>query len=41
MTPGGLEKFFDEIAAISKNGPPDPKQVSEIAMKYKMRFLTN
>jgi mannose-6-phosphate isomerase-like protein (cupin superfamily) len=41
MTPGGLEKFFDEIAAISKNGPPDPKRVSEIAMKYKMRFLTN
>jgi quercetin dioxygenase-like cupin family protein len=41
MTPGGLEKFFDEIAEISQNGPPDPKKVSEIAMKYKMRFLTN
>jgi len=41
MTPGGLEKFFDEIAAISQNGPPDPRTVSEIAMKYKMRFLTN
>ncbi len=41
ITPGGMEKFFDEVAAISKDGPPDPKQVSEIALKYKIRFLTN
>ena len=39
ITPGGFEKFFDEVDQLPKDGPPDPVVLSELAMKYKLRFL--
>lgn len=39
ITPGGFEQFFEDVDQLPKNGPPDPMLLSELAMKYKLRFL--
>ncbi|MCE7992873.1 MAG: cupin domain-containing protein [Roseivirga sp.] len=39
ITPGGFEEFFEEVDRLPKNGPPDPVVLSELAMKYKLRFI--
>ncbi len=39
ITPGGFEQFFEEVDQLPKNGPPDPVTLSNLAMKYKLRFL--
>ena len=39
ITPGGFEKFFEEVDKLPKDGPPDPVVLSELAMKYKLRFI--
>lgn len=39
ITPGGFEQFFEDVDQLPKNGPPDPVVLSELAMKYKLRFL--
>jgi quercetin dioxygenase-like cupin family protein len=39
ITPGGFEKFFEEIARLPKERPLERQQVAEIASKYGLRFL--
>ena len=39
ITPGGFEKFFDEVDQLPKDGPPDPVVLSKLAMKYRLRFI--
>lgn len=39
ITPGGFEQFFEEVDQLPKDGPPDPVKLSELAMKYRLRFL--
>ena len=39
ITPGGFEKFFEEIAWLPKDKPLERKRVAEIASKYGLRFL--
>lgn len=39
ITPGGFEHFFDEVDQLPKDGPPDPVTLSNLAMKYKLRFI--
>jgi len=41
ITPGGFEQFFDDVDQLPNGGPPDPVVLSELAMKYKLRFLEN
>ncbi len=37
LEPGGLEIFFEELAAVS--GPPDPAKVAPIFEKYGLELL--
>ena len=39
MTPGGFERFFEEIDRLPKDKPLDRKQVQSIASKYSLTFL--
>lgn len=39
ITPGGFEQFFEEVDQLPKNGPPDPVTLSNLAIKYKLRFI--
>ncbi len=39
ITPGGFEQFFEEVDQLPKDGPPDPVTLSNLAMKYKLRFI--
>lgn len=39
ITPGGFEQFFDDIAKLSVNGPPDRSKVDSVALRYGMTFI--
>ncbi len=41
ITPGGFEKFFDEIAETSKKQQLSRKEISDIANKYGVSFVKN
>src|SRR5579884_3272671 len=40
MTPGGYEKFFEELAQLPP-GPPDPVKFQEIFQKYDQEMVGN
>ncbi len=40
MTPGGYEKFFEELAQLPP-GPPDPAKFQEIFQKYDQEMVGN
>jgi mannose-6-phosphate isomerase-like protein (cupin superfamily) len=40
MTPGGYEKFFEELAQLPP-GPPDPEKFQEIFQKYDQEMAGN
>jgi hypothetical protein len=37
ITPGGIEKMFDEIATLS--GPPDPQTLTALCARHGVHFL--
>ncbi|MFP4101252.1 quercetin 2,3-dioxygenase [Coleofasciculus sp.] len=39
VTPAGIEKFFEELSELPKQGPPDIKKVEEIAQRYEIEFI--
>ena len=39
MTPGGFERFFEEVDRLPKDKPLDRKQVQSIASKYALTFI--
>lgn len=39
ITPGGFEKFFEEIDQLPKNQPLDREKVASIASTYGLKFL--
>lgn len=39
ITPGGFEKFFEEVDRLPKDQPLDRAKVEEIAAKYALKFL--
>jgi quercetin dioxygenase-like cupin family protein len=38
-TPAGIEKFFEELSQLAKQGPPDIEKVKEIAQRYEIEFI--
>jgi quercetin dioxygenase-like cupin family protein len=38
-TPGGGQKFYEELGPMSRNGSPDPKQIAALFEKYDMTLL--
>jgi quercetin dioxygenase-like cupin family protein len=39
VTPAGIEKFFEELSELAKQGPPDIKKVKEIAQRYEIELM--
>ena len=35
----GVEEFFEHMRLLAKDGPPDPKEMKELADKYEIEFL--
>jgi quercetin dioxygenase-like cupin family protein len=38
-TPAGIEKFFEELSELAKQGPPDIEKVKEIAERYEIELM--
>jgi quercetin dioxygenase-like cupin family protein len=38
-TPAGIEKFFEELSELAKQGPPDIEKVKEIAQRYEIELI--
>ena len=38
-TPAGIEKFFEELSQLAKQGPPDIERVKEIAGRYEIELM--
>ena len=38
-TPAGIEKFFEELSELAKQGPPDLEKVKEIAQRYEIELM--
>ena len=41
ISPGGFEHYFEELARLFAGGPPDMREVSEIAQRYGLEFDTS
>lgn len=39
ITPAGIEKFFEELSELAKQGPPDIEKVKEIAQRYEIELI--
>jgi len=39
IQPGGLEEFFERVEQLSKNGPPSPDTLRELAARFGIRSI--
>lgn len=39
VSPAGIEKFFEELSELAKQGPPDLSKVKEMAESYEIELM--